>query len=859
MKLTKMDDSGAMKPTGKYHKFENIHYAPKGWEKIVADWYGCKKICDRMNRCGAFSYRSYDSVCNLAGDSVKYDTDFNYYERNMPPPHDPEEEKLISGDDEEEEGEDNKHLLEGPSPEEIEAMKAQKVSDLMVNKAKASMKDMKQAHKELAEESAAVSETEDKEAELRTDQAAGTKEGKQKSDGVAAIEKINMETGKTQGMRAIDVDEAQVKAKARIQSAFQEGYQKGEQTHSSSYNDQVKEIANKNKKSADEHSEKIVGLAKSMKKEAKEKEQKEVTHKEVTAKEMEKEAKANAVMEVRVNSIKDSAAYDLEAATKKRVNVGKLNTIEELRGKRQQREKSRKTEKFQAIADQKQKEHDKKMANEQEKKEKVRHEQDVKEEERKHVEYARKIKEQSHKEIDKKEHVNKRKIKAAELEQKLENAKKGAEELAEKHKERTAKVGKCEERRVKGQYLTYAYARTATFASAMNPSTAYGADAAYNGMVRIQNGLGQLKQNGYFKFSATGNKIVDEEQSLLTSLIQTGESAEATEAKQISVAITNSVVDNTKNNEIIEKGKVMYVARRRWVDRRRRWAVEPVISERRRDPLASRRRELSERRRRSTAALEASVSKAVLKVFKFGGPAGKLDVRAVNCNFERATLNWATATSLAIPESSLMVSAETFLQTAESAQLGAEDAAQTGYWKQDRKDHQKLGESASELPTISGGDSGDRRRSSPPVLPPLPVVQQPAEYVADRRRYIDRRRRFATPADLPGAEQPNEPGPTASRRRFVGMTAGSVFAPDNNNVWVEIPLSANIVGVMRASNKMCLEISGGSPSAPIILGSELSTNKPFLLLNIAGQNGARRRRCSQVVALQELQGKPSGL
>jgi len=47
MKLTKMDDSGAMKPTGKYHKFENIHYAPKGWEKIVADWYGCKKICDR--------------------------------------------------------------------------------------------------------------------------------------------------------------------------------------------------------------------------------------------------------------------------------------------------------------------------------------------------------------------------------------------------------------------------------------------------------------------------------------------------------------------------------------------------------------------------------------------------------------------------------------------------------------------------------------------------------------------------------------------------------------------------------------------------------------------------------------------
>lgn len=285
--------------------------------------------------------------------------------------------------------------------------------------------------------------------------------------------------------------------------------------------------------------------------------------------------------------------------------------------------------------------------------------------------------------------------------------------------------------------------------------------------------------------------------------------------------------------------------------------MEPVISARRRDPLASRRRELSERRRRSMQSLEAEVSKAVLKVFKFGGPSGKLEVRAVNCNFERGSLDWTTAQGLAVPESSLMSSTESFLQTAESAQLGAQDTVQTGYWKQDQNDHKKLGES--DMPEMSGGDEGMRRRAKPPALPPLPIVQRPKPYIADRRRYIDRRRRFATPADLPGNEQMvNEPDSTARRRRFVGMTAGAVFAPDQNNIWIEINLSANIIGVMRASNKMCIEISGGSPTAPIILGSELSTNKPFLLMNIAGQSGARRRRCSQVVALETLQSAQAG-
>ena len=45
------------------------------------------------------------------------------------------------------------------------------------------------------------------------------------------------------------------------------------------------------------------------------------------------------------------------------------------------REKVRKTAKLQAIADEKEKKHEKKIADEKEKKEKVRHENDVKEEE----------------------------------------------------------------------------------------------------------------------------------------------------------------------------------------------------------------------------------------------------------------------------------------------------------------------------------------------------------------------------------------------------------------------------------------------------------------------------------------------
>merc|ERR1712072_1124491 len=149
--------------------------------------------------------------------------------------------------------------------------------------------------------------------------------------------------------------------------------------------------------------------------------------------------------------------------------------------------------------------------------------------------------------------------------------------------------------------------------------------------------------------------------------------------------------------------------------------------------------------------------------------------------------------------------------------------------------------------TPKGTDYNRRRRAPVPHTKP---------FVPSRRRYIDRRRRLPIPTKK-SAKPPTSgaPNPTARRRRFVGKTTGTVFAPASNNVWVAIKLSPNIVGVMRSKDKMCFEITGGGPVQPIILGSEKSTNKPHLVLNVKGQSGARRRRCSQVVALQALKPK----
>jgi len=361
----------------------------------------------------------------------------------------------------------------------------------------------------------------------------------------------------------------------------------------------------------------------------------------------------------------------------------------------------------------------------------------------------------------------------------------------------------------------------------MSPDEKFGNEAEYNGMLRVQNGLGNKKQNAYVKFSAQGNKIVDEERTL--EFLQVGESENDKN--------TDPNVYNAANKLLIDQGSETYVARRRWVDRRRRWSVEPVVSDRRRDVLASRRRELTERRRRSIGKLETEVRKAVLKIFKFGGPAAKLTFKATGCGWERASIDFTSAQKLSTPENMRLLSQTSLLSTEEGdgVQLGAEDTEQVGYWGGNGKSHvnnDKL--------------LGDSQTSDPPDIP------IPKPYVADRRRYIDRRRRFPTPENPSGENHPSAPNPTDRRRRFVGQTTGTVYAPEGNNIWLSVDLSANFVGVMRSVDRLCFEVSGGAPTEPVILGSEKSTNKPFLELNIMGEAGARRRRCSQVVALDNL-------
>lgn len=239
--------------------------------------------------------------------------------------------------------------------------------------------------------------------------------------------------------------------------------------------------------------------------------------------------------------------------------------------------------------------------------------------------------------------------------------------------------------------------------------------------------------------------------------------------------------------------------------------------------------------------METSIKKAELKIFKFGGPAAKLVVKSVQCTWERPTLDYASAAKLAVPSSEELSTSLIEVQEGETQELSAQDTAQTGYWGQDHKQaHKEL------------GDTSEASSASQKSILPVPVMPVPIPYTADRRRYIDRRRRFPEPKPGEGETEPTAPPPTDRRRRFVGQTAGTVYAPEGNNMWLSIALSSNIIGVMRGADKLCFEISGGGPTEPIVLGSERSTNKPYLQLNVMGEAGARRRRCTQVVALDSL-------
>lgn len=820
MKVTKMNDMGKMIPTGQYKRFDNFAYREKGWQKIVAGMAGCRDFCNKMEKCGSFSFREQDTMCLLSDDSVKYDTDWNYYERNMPKKK--KKKKTPKA----------KIMQLKESPSKISIPKTDRVLKREAKKGLARVKKLsKRVESAKGDESRAAAQ----QAKMRAQMHADIKERTVKSERDVAIVRAHSLTSKVQHLGRRSSKEARSKATSKIHSAFQEGYVKAEEKNRAGYVKTVKEIAFKGREAFNKHAEKAKKEADKKEKISKERRAKEKKKKEVQKKLQLKEQKSKAERKVQVDSIKQLSKEALLADRLKTRNEAKTKIILAANKDRIAREKKMKSSKKKELERKRiQREKDAKK-DKKERKEKVHHEARLKQEQAADIAYARKIKEQTNKEIMKKSRIFERRKKFKEREVKLAKAKANAKELKAKHKERGSKIGQCKERRTKGKFITYAYAREAAFTSAVAAATKYGKDVAYNGMLRVQNGLGNLKQHAYIKFSAKGNKIIDESSETLL-----GESDQFIFGKKKGAFFRSSML-KIKAKELITKGKRgQYVARRRYVDRRRRWAAPKITAARRRSVLSSRRRAIVERRRRSTQVLESAVTSAILKVFKFGGPAAKLTVKATSCGWHRATISYATAAKLATPVSWVEDASLVALQEGETANLGSEDTVQKGYWKKKIK------------VTPKGTDYNRRRRAPVPrkALPPIPYAKP---FVPSRRRYIDRRRRMPIPAKTAAkAPSTSAPNPTARRRRFVGKTTGTVFAPAANNVWVSIKLSPNIVGVMRSTDKMCFEITGGGPVQPIILGSEKSTNKPHLVLNIKGQSGARRRRCSQVVALQAL-------
>jgi len=826
MKVTKMNDMGKMIPTGQYKRFDNFAYREKGWQKIVAGMSGCRDFCNKMEKCGSFSFREHDTLCLLSDDSVKYDTDWNYYERNMPKK---KKKKSLKA----------KIMLLKDARSKISIPKTKRVLRREAKKGLARVQKLsKKVESAKGDESRAAAEQAKQRAQMHAD----IKERTIKSDRNIAISRATSLTARVQHIGRRASKEAKSKATSKIHNAFQEGYMKAEEKNRAGYEKTVKEIAFKGREAFNKHAEKAKKEAAKKEKIMKEKRAKEKKKKEVKKKLALKEQKSKAERKVQVDSIKVLAKQALLADQKSVTNERKTKIVVAVNKQRIQREAKVKKKKEKLIKKKRiQHEKDQKKAKK-ERVKKVHHEAQLKEEQKATIAYARKQREQTNKEIMKKSRIFERRKKLKEREGKLTKAKANAAELKAKHKERASKIGQCKERRVKGKFITYAYAREAAFTDAAAAATKFGADVSYNGMLRVQNGLGNRKQHAYIKFSAKGNKIIDEASETLL-----GESDQFIFGKRKS--FFRSSMMKIKAKELIQKGKRgIYVARRRYVDRRRRWAAPKITAARRRSVLSSRRRAIVERRRRSTAVLESAVTSATLKVFKFGGPAAKLTVKATSCGWHRPTISYGNAAKLAIPvswaEDALV--ATSLLQEGETANLSSEDTVQRGYWKKKIK------------VTPKGTDYNRRRRAPVPrkKLPPIPYAKP---YVPSRRRYVDRRRRMPIPKKT--ANRPpttSAPNPTARRRRFVGKTTGTVFAPSSNNVWLAIKLSPNIVGVMRSKDKMCFEITGGGPVQPIILGSEKSTNKPHLIMNIKGQGGARRRRCSQVVGLQALTAKKKG-
>jgi len=809
MKITKMNDMGQMKPTGEYKRFDNIYFNEKGWRKVVAGKAGCQDLCNKMNKCGSYSYREMNNMCLLSDDAVRYDTDFNYYEReNLPKPKSAKTKIKL--------------LKKKPAKKSIKATK-----QILKASAHKAVKQLKKAGKKVSAGKQSESAAAAAQGASRTRTRKKLKESELKINQRKDTFKVQAKELQLKRVGRRTSREAKGKATSKINEAFQEGYVKAQKNNHPAYEREVKEIRMKRTETRTKAAEKVNKEAHHKDIIAKEKAAKEKKSKEMKKKQDIIERKDKARRHAKLLSTAALAKWYMKRDDTKILNPKLTKVRIKVEAARHVRERLDKKAHILAIHKEEDQKRKAKEVDKKERKEKIHHEANVKDTKERNLKVMKKKKEATYKEVDKKARIHAREKKAKEMEKKLALAKKNAAEIKKKHVERKAKIGQCQERRAKGQFITYAYAREATFADAANAQLKFGSDSKYNGMLRVQNGLGNRKQRAYLKFSAKGNKIVDTQaQETMLGEPRSMFLDVSPDAGHASLGDTSQAGWGSRRRRL--KLPARWSARRRYVDRRRRWAAPVVKAARRRSVLASRRRALSTRRRRSVK-LESAVMKATLKVFKFGGPASKLTVKAISCAFKRATLSWGNSAKLSLPTEELraqVLSASlNQIQTESGISLNAHDTVQAGYW--------------------------GRRRRAKRRLPKIRIpVKRP--YVPARRRYVDRRRRFKAPKALPKKASASPPKPTSRRRRIQGKTAGTAFAPATNNVWVAINLSPNIIGVMRSVDKMCFEISGGGPSQPVVLGSEKSTNKPYLILNVKAKGGSRRRRCSAVVALAAL-------
>merc|ERR1711988_54895 len=366
MKMTKMNDMGQMKPTGQYKRFDNFAYKEKGWQKIVASMPGCRDLCNKMDKCGSFSWREKDTLCLLSDSSVRYDTDFDYYERNMP-----KKKKKV--------GAKAKIMVLKDSKNKQSMKKTDKVLKKQVKKGIAKLKKMKKA---IENPKGTESRAAAKRASSKKQMLADISERRVKSKRTLEIARMGSQTIRVHTVGRRTAKENTRKATAKIHKAFQEGYMKAEEKNSAGFKKAVKENQFKRKDDLEKHTKKVSKEAKKKERIAVEKKNKEKKKKEVTKKAQKKEAKKKAQHKLQSHDITKVEREVMLDDRKKFQNERSLKIILKAQKKRTQREKATKKKLLKEVEKKRQQKIKQEKKDAKERKEKIKHEAGLKEEQK---------------------------------------------------------------------------------------------------------------------------------------------------------------------------------------------------------------------------------------------------------------------------------------------------------------------------------------------------------------------------------------------------------------------------------------------------------------------------------------------